>query len=294
MPRPPTARPAATAWALVPLLVLGASGCLGVTLTCSVAPLEVRLWPDPVAPGAADGARGWHAVAWLPHAPADNLTVEATGTGGWTGTVEPLATGPGPALAAWRVGPGAQAGDATLRVTRHDPDERCSLSRSSTVPLAPAAGEVAAAGQGVHVLTAGFWPNGTLFYTNIQALHDSDWPRAGWYGWEGADPLPVYVYDQEPSERPPWWGDPQGGTPAAGTVPGLGYFVTIPGFNAALKEASTAMTYVAVLTPEEGYTRAGNEDHPLHGAPLVFVVQVLDVVDAPCPAPTAPLCALPA
>jgi hypothetical protein len=161
--------------------------------------------------------------------------------------------------------------------------EACAPPLLATVDLAAHEGplQTAEAGKGTHVLTAGFWPNGTLFYTNIAHLHQSAWPRAGWYAWEGSDPLPVYGSDR--AEQPAWWKDPQAGTPAEGTVPGLGYFTTIPGFNEALQGLSTGGTTVAVVPPDMAYTRAGYEDHPLYGDTLVFVIRALDVVDLPCP-----------
>jgi hypothetical protein len=155
---------------------------------------------------------------------------------------------------------------------------------------APEPGDRAEPGQGAHVYTAGFLEDGTLFYTNIKAIDHDDWPRTDWYAWEGDDPLPIYVYDQDRSEEPAYWHDPQSGTPLAGTVPGVGYYTTIPGFNEALKGLSTNTVRVVRMEPEEGYTRAGNEDHPLYGEPLVFYIKVEAVVPAPCPTPTAWLC----
>lgn len=154
----------------------------------------------------------------------------------------------------------------------------------------PESGEAAQAGQGTHVFTAGFWENGTLFYTNIKAIDHSEWPRAAWYAWEGDDPLPVYVYEEDRAEQPAVWKDPQAGTPLDGTVPGLGYFTTIPGFNEALKGLSTMTVRVARLSPEEAYTRPGNEEHPLYGDALVFYIKVIDVVDLPCPLGVGRLC----
>jgi len=149
----------------------------------------------------------------------------------------------------------------------------------------PRTGVRAGAGQGVHVYTAGFWANGTMFYTNIEAMNDSPWPRAGWYDWEGGDALPVYVYDESSAERSLIWGantnqfDPS--APPAGTP--WNYFVTIAGFNEGLKGVSTQTTRVVHMAAEDAYTRAGNEDHPLYGDDLVFLIFVDAVVDVPCP-----------
>lgn len=173
----------------------------------------------------------------------------------------------------------------------------CSGGKSGTISWdlsPPERGDAAGPGQGAHVYTAGFWAsNGTLFYTNIKAIDHSDWPRAGWYAWEGGEPLPVYVYDQDRSEQPTVWKDPQSGTPVEGTVPGLGYFTTIPGFNEGLKGLSTSTTRVVRMEPEDGYTREGNEEHPLYGAALVFYIKVVHVVDLPCPLDASRLCAVP-
>ena len=162
-------------------------------------------------------------------------------------------------------------------------------------------------GGGALVRTAGFLEDGHLFYTNIADIEEAEpaWPRVDWYAWEedpvwGSEPLPVYVYDQDRREQPGSWKGLAGnaadantaaGSPvempselgAADAAAGLGYFTTIPGFNEALKGLSTSTLRVAHIPPELGYTRPGNEDHPLYGEPLVFVIQVVAVADAPCP-----------
>jgi hypothetical protein len=206
----------------------------------------------------------------------------------------------------------SRASELNARLEPKDRSCRGPQTKVYDVHATDDAREVAAVGKGVKVYTAGFWDNGTLFYTNIQDLDHSDWPRAGWYSWEGGDALPVYVYGQDRSEEPAYWkslganyGSP--GTPAdaqaqmvlgnADTTFGLGYFTTIPGFNEALKGLSTSTTVVAVLEPQQGYTRAGNEAHPLYGDRLVFVIHIVDVVDEPCPSTTpaslSGLCDLP-
>jgi hypothetical protein len=206
---------------------------------------------------------------------------------GWSVASERISPDGGGNLSVLRVTPGQGMGALDLAYAYDD----CEGPRSGTIhwDLAePREGKSARPGQGVHVYTAGFWENGTLFYTNIKSV-DHDWPHAGWYGWEGADPLPVYVYDKDRSEQPAYWKDAAGTTPVAGEA-GLGYFTTIPGFNEALKGLSTDTVRVARLTPEQGYTRAGNEDHPLYGDALVFYIKVVDVVDLPCPLETARVC----
>lgn len=208
---------------------------------------------------------------------------------GWSVASERISGADGANFSALRVTTGAGMGALDLAYAYDD----CSGPQSGTIhwDLAePREGKSAHAGQGVHVYTAGFWENGTLFYTNIKSVDHDDWPRAGWYEWEGADPLPVYVYDQDRSEQPAAWKDPVAGTPLAGEVQGLGYFTTIPGFNEALKGLSTNTVRVARLAPEEAYTRAGAEEHPLYGDAIVFYIKVVDVVDLPCPLEAARLC----
>lgn len=174
---------------------------------------------------------------------------------------------------------------------------------------APREGVLAIPGQGVHVMTAGFLTDGTLFYTNMPEVDgDPRWNRTASYAWGGDDPLPVYVYDQDRSEQPAHWKSasanvlpnlPKTGVPqvdqnaslaaatalgAADSAAGVGYFTTITGFNAALKGLPTTSMHVAVIPPEQAYTRPGNEGHALYGQTLVFVIKVLDVVQSPCPA----------
>lgn len=141
-------------------------------------------------------------------------------------------------------------------------------------------GETAQAGQGAQVLTAGFWTNGTLFYTNLDRVHnDTRIPRAGWYEFENGDPLPVYVYNSTRTELPPRYNR-------------SGYVTTIPGFNDALKGLSVAGSKVTVIPPELAYTRPGNEEHDLYGDEIVFYIEITDVVAIDCPYPQ-PVCEAP-
>jgi FKBP-type peptidyl-prolyl cis-trans isomerase 2 len=152
--------------------------------------------------------------------------------------------------------------------------------------------ESAQPGQGAHVWYAGFWENGTLFDTNLEDLDlGSGWPKAGWYEGGHWEPIPVYVYDQDRSEQPAHWKSPFSGTPAAGSPAdeqaGAGYFTTIKGFNEAVKGLPVGTRQIFHIAPEDAYTQAGREDHLLYGDALVFLVEVEDVVDAPCPTPPA-------
>lgn len=141
-------------------------------------------------------------------------------------------------------------------------------------------GETARPGVGALVRTAGFWTNGTLFYTNIDRVHnDTGLARAGWYDYEGGDPLKVYVYNSTRAELPPRYNR-------------SGYGTTIPGFNNALKGMSVAGSKVAELRPEDAYTRPGNDKHRLYGDALVFYIEVDEVVAVNCKLP-APFCEVP-
>ncbi|MCA1810998.1 MAG: hypothetical protein LC623_03180 [Halobacteriales archaeon] len=149
-------------------------------------------------------------------------------------------------------------------------------------------------GHGAHVWYAGFWENGTLFETNLEAFDHSAWPRAGWYQSVPYEPLPVYVYGQERSEEPAYWkplpSPAPTGTPVDGPVgtaaaaPGLGYYSTIKGFNDGLKGLSTTSTRVIWMAAADAYP-AGTPNNPLAGDNLVFFVRLADVVDQPCPSP---------
>lgn len=160
--------------------------------------------------------------------------------------------------------------------------------------------ETASPGTGVHVWYAGFWTNGTLFDTNLETVHDSDWPRAAWYDAAVGAPLPVYVYDQARTERPAYWGPLRDAPPVTDTPVddtwdanvadidstfGLGYYTTIEGFNEALKGLSTGTTKVVVIPPEKAYTRPGNEAHVLYGDAIVFWIWAEEVVTLPCNSP---------
>lgn len=181
------------------------------------------------------------------------------------------------------------AADLDVTVTAHGVDCR-RYSTPSFNLQAPREGALAEAGKGALVYTAGFWENGTLFYTNMRELDeatgqrdDSAWPRAGWYQPGGDRPLQVYVYDQERSEMPPHWGSGSAIPLDGDQVPGS-YGTTIPGFNEALKGLSTS-NVVAVRVPAgQAYTRPGNEAHPLYGDDLVFLIRLIAVADQPCPA----------
>lgn len=198
-----------------------------------------------------------------------------------------------------------------FRFEERDPDCAAQGGLSITWGARGLTGSRAAeAGQGAHVWYAGFWENGTLFDTNLQDLDvGSGWPKAGWYEGGHWDPIPVYVYDQDRSEQPAYWKSAAGNVPprpseadaldpyldpaiatATGAVDGTagtGYFTTIKGFNEAVRGLPIGSRQVFQIAPEDAYTAPGREDHVLYGDALVFLVEVRDVVDAPCPTPAA-------
>ncbi|MFA5944823.1 MAG: hypothetical protein WC876_10200 [Candidatus Thermoplasmatota archaeon] len=276
-------------WLVVALVAGLVSGCVGLDEPGCDQTTEPRLrtpWVD----GSylrTDPDGTWDTVM-LQSGPAQDPGV-SVGPGGWSVDVERLSAAGDSNFSVLRVTPGASAGVLDVAYA-HDHCDGITTGTITWDLAEPRMGDAAEPGQGVHVYTAGFFENGTLFYTNIKALDHDDWPRIDWYAWEGDAPLPVYVYDEDRTEQPAVWKDPQAGTPLEGTVPGLGYYTTIPGFNEALKGLSTNTVRVVHLAPEEAYTRAGNEEHPLYGDALVFYIKVVEVVSLPCPMDAAGVC----
>lgn len=278
--------------AAVLVLATALAGCLGAApgepmdAVCQVAayPLHTLPLQGTDRDLATDPARAFDGLVRT--TPEDGVDVSVRETpDGWDADRTRLGSG----LERVHLTPGSDAADGTAHVRWTD-GEACGRRGDGTWHLqAPAEGEVASPGQGVHVYTAGFWPNGTLFYTNIEEVHASEWPRASWYSWEGGEPLPVYVYDEDPDERPAHW-SVSASAPIAGTVTAWNYHVTIPGFNEGLKDLSTTTTRVVDLAPEEAYTRDGYEDHPLYGDTLIFSTYITDVVDRPCYTSAGNLC----
>lgn len=135
--------------------------------------------------------------------------------------------------------------------------------------------ETVEAGHHVQTATVGVWLNGTSFYTNIAQLNASSEFPAGYDNTTfNGDPLPVYVYDEDPSERPPGSRDEC-------------LLLTISGYNDLLKTQVDQGTNVRWLAPEEAYTREGAEDHHLYGEVLVFMNTIVAHED-PWPASEAP------
>lgn len=266
---------------------------------CTNAPVESI--DEPCRPGGAsllgfdDQQKG---IASDPRQPLDQFAIvqgdwslesaNVTAPEGWLAEVEPLGQDPN-ASRVWRIRfvhdtdtfGGPWSASWTLPADANPCQEITDLSVAGRV-LGPVPGEVASPGQGVYVYTAGFWENGTLFYTNIGRIdNDTSFPRAGWYESSGHEPLQVYVYDQSRDEVPDQWNAcaPEG-APVAECA--WEYGTTIEGFNEALKGLSTTTFRVVHLAPEKAYTVDGNEDHVLYGDPLIFFLWITNVVDVPC------------
>ncbi len=241
---------------------------------------------------ATDGRQPWDTLV-LQDAPGLhwNATVAAH-PDAWRADAERLGNGTAsPSLVRVRVQPAtATTANVTLAWTTRGEADGCRASQSGHMRwavAAPTPGDVARPGVGVRVLTAGFLENGTLFYTNIEAVqNDSRWARSPIYSWDGGDALPVYVYDRERGERGAQWSATTAGTPvgpATGNRTAWDYFTTIRGFNKALKGLSTNTVRVVRLAPEDAYTDAAHAGHPLYGQPLVFLIKVVAVDPEPCP-----------
>lgn len=186
----------------------------------------------------------------------------------------------GPAFGAYRVEAAPEA--STLGVVAERTGAEACVAASVPLSLgAPAEADATGRiGVGVLVRTAGFWVNGTTFYTNDARVHEDPAIPKGYLGSYTDDtPLPVYVYADGERTMPKRYYD-------------AGYYTTIAGFNKALREIAVGAPVAAYLTPEEGYTRLGNDAHPLYGDPLVFWITAAEVVDLPCTLPQ-PACDVP-
>lgn len=229
-------------------------------------------------------------LTMLPQSPAARVGDEPVAVLAWgsphVGASEPLVIDVAGALAERLEVPGGAPGfaafvvrDAPMEVTGRAATGACATEvvRTLEPPLADA--PRAEVGVGVLVRTAGFWVNGTSFYTNHVGVHADALVPKGYLGEFDAAPLPVYVYGEDASERPRRY--------ETG-----GYFPTIRGFNEALKGIAVGHPRVVVIAPEDAYTAPGREEHALYGETLVFWIEALEVHDLPCPLPQ-PACDLP-
>lgn len=232
-------------------------------------PAEVTVTPEDVRGSAA--VEGLQADAGRHHGIIHRLGPDETGFGFYA--TEADAEAQDHVRIRGSLGPDDQA-EATVDC------QDAGLTRWSVGLAEPQAGDTVETGKGVLVHTVGLWTNGTSFYTNLDRFHEREDLPKGYLGeYGGGDPLKVYVYDESPDEMPRRYEE-------------AGYAVTIPGFNEALKGMSTTAPRTAYLTPEEGYTREGNEDHDLYGDALVFYIEAVEVVEEPCTVPE-PVCDVP-
>ncbi|MFO1536157.1 MAG: hypothetical protein ABR586_10865 [Thermoplasmatota archaeon] len=283
----------AVALFLAVLLCLPLAGCLDAP-ECAVPPqVKVLTLPVPAGYLATDPGQPWDTLA-LSWPAAEPATTAYRVDAGWNVTVDRFAAPPGGAvLERLRVQPGGGAATLTRAWSLAHEEAAsvgaCHSGRSGQLAWdlkVPEAGPTAQPGMGVQVMAAGFWENGTLFYTNIKQVDAAQWPRAPWYAWGGSDPLAVYVYGSDRAERDPLWSLTTQGTalgPPTGNATLWSYATTIPGFNAALKGLSATTARVVRIAPEDAYTRPGNEAHPLYGAALVFYIKLVAVERLPCP-----------
>lgn len=269
---------------LVPML----AGCLASESSCGVPEgpaLDTPALGQPYT--STESGQAWDALVLRNH--PDVATWNATvAPDGWHVEARPLSEAS--PLEILRVTPGTGAGNLSLEWRVQQADAHCVGSHSGFLRwnlAAPTAGVTGHAGQGVRVWYAGFWENGTMFETNIPELDHASWPRAGWYESIPYATLPVYIYDQERSERSPLWSASTGGTPAGpvtGNAGAWNYYTTINGFNDGLKGLSTHTTRVLHLEAKDAYPEpvAG---HPagIDGVPLIFYLHVESVQDLPCP-----------
>lgn len=142
-------------------------------------------------------------------------------------------------------------------------------------------------GMGAQVYYVLWYANGTLASTNDPALRNR--PEIGDAVLDGNDtsgdqPLKVYVGGQR-------------GVPPPEPYNGTGYRPVIAGFDARLRDAGDGSgmvageTLVVRVPKEQAYTIEGNEEHPLYGEDLNFLVRVVTVdtlVMRTCDLPACP------
>ncbi|MEA3199289.1 MAG: hypothetical protein QOE90_717 [Thermoplasmata archaeon] len=148
--------------------------------------------------------------------------------------------------------------------------------------------EPARAGVGAQVYYVLFGDNGTVLETNEPTVKDQPGVKQTPLdnGTPDLTPLKVYVGGQRGTPPP----EPYNSTGCA--APPC-YHPVIEGFDARLRDAGDGNgmvagdTLVALIPKERAYTYAGNEQHPLYGQNLNFVIRVVSVDDLgkSCPLP---------
>jgi hypothetical protein len=145
------------------------------------------------------------------------------------------------------------------------------------VNVADLGAEPLRAGIGAQVAYVLWYDNGTLIESNDHAAHDQ--PGLAWVA-DGSPPddapLKVYVGGQRGTPPP----EPYNST---GCDDPPCYHPVIPGFDARLRNAGDGSGMVAgetlaVRVPkEQAYTYPGNEQHPLYGENLNFLIRIVSV-----------------
>lgn len=300
------------AWALTPLFVLAFAGCVGIQPAVCLPLDSFSLWGRATPEGSIGRSLNQTAhqasasvLYWFHNPYSEPVTPEPRFESGST----PLLTSFDHILSDDPLPPDGR-GFGYSKVVEHRAaatdkpnDVNLSLFKSDSREVAPGAhvycnpseepvydirlnpgrtGAPPTPGTGVWVHTAGFWENGTLFYTNMDRVNnDTRVPKAGWYQYGGGASLRVYVYNTSAKERPSRYNQT-----------GNAYSPTIQGFNTALKTLPDTGSVIAHIPAEQAYTQPGREKHRLYGDNLVFYIEIEKRVTVPCPLPQ-PVCDYP-
>lgn len=263
------------------------AGCLGATDS------SVRLEPYAAIVRAEPG-RPTEVAAFVNNTGAFRVDLDLAVRGlpeGWTFTVWPngslVVDGRASAFAIWSLEPpaGARHGPVALTLVAGDG------TADVVVDVRDLGREHARAGVGVAVRTAGFYQNGTVFYSNMKEVRDNagiPWHQLGPDAKSDAamEPLKVYVGGKRRTPPP----EPYNST---------GYSPVIEGFDERLRTGNGGMrageTLVVRIPREKAYTLPGNEAHVLYGFDLAFVIEVVSVDELPSDdgrvcVPSSPVC----
>lgn len=143
-------------------------------------------------------------------------------------------------------------------------------------------------GLGAQLYYVLWWDNGTLASTNDPSLRNRTEVGAAVLDEESPTDVPLKVYVG--GER---------GTPPPEPYNGTGYHAVIPGFDARLRDAGDGSGMVAGETlavriqKEDAYTVEGNEDHPLFGVDLNFLIRIVTVDELVARTCDLPVCGPP-
>ena len=268
---------------LLALLALARAlaGCVEPTSPVEVTPYYVL---NAAEPGRATEF-AFHLRSTSPFKQED-LGVRFEGPDGWTFESESetvVLRGKDTSSLIVRVTPDANASFEPREVSVLVGDTRARV----TVDVRPLGDEPLRAGIGTQLYYVLWYANGTLASTNDPALRNRtalgaavlDDPNA-----TSTEPLKVYVGGQR-------------GVPPPEPYNSTGYSPVIDGFDARLRDAGNGQGMVAGETlavripKEDAYTREGNEEHPLYGEDLTFLIRIVtvDILQArTCDLPVCP------